>query len=146
MNVVERLTTKSFRLKVKQYRAVLDFVTDLQDGMLASDKSQQALATALNRSRSWISKVFRKKPNLTFFTAVELADAVGFDLRVSLTRKSEDLDATTRTFEASVVEVAPLQSGASAVSAENVVYLPFPSRASAPPVVDEGCARREVVA
>lgn len=78
-------TKKAFRLGVRQHRLVLDYVTALQDLMNQAALNQQQLADALGKSRAWISKIFRRKPNLTFFTAVELADAVGCDVEIVLT-------------------------------------------------------------
>lgn len=131
MKLIEKLGTKTFQLRVKQHRAVLDFVTDMQEAMLRSDMSQQALATALNKSRSWVSKVFRKKPNLTFFTAVEMADAVGLDVTVSLVeRGAGEKRAGAPTFEV----------------VGNVHFLPFAFPAHAPPgPVDDIPALQEAV-
>jgi hypothetical protein len=88
MSLTQRLTTKAFRLRVKQHAAVLDFVTELEDAMSSRNMTQGALASVLDKSRAWVSKVLRRKPNLTFFTAVELADAVGMDMKISLTDRT----------------------------------------------------------
>jgi ribosome-binding protein aMBF1 (putative translation factor) len=75
---------RKFRLGVRQYRAVLDFVTAVEEEMERSQMRPTDLARKLKKSRSWVSKIFRTKPNLTFFTAVELADALGKDLYTEL--------------------------------------------------------------
>jgi transcriptional regulator with XRE-family HTH domain len=87
-------TSKGFRLEVKQHAAVLDYVTAIEDEMNRRSMTQQALATLLNKSRAWISKVLRKKPNLTFFTAVEIADALNMDVRVEVTPRSVEAEET----------------------------------------------------
>lgn len=80
-SIAERLRRNpKLPLSVKQFRAVLEFTTALEDEMNRKDVSQSALAERLEKTRSWISKVFRRKPNLTFFTAVELADALDMDV------------------------------------------------------------------
>jgi transcriptional regulator with XRE-family HTH domain len=84
MKLADRLKTKQFQLRVKQHEAVIDYVTGIEDVMKERELSQQGLATMLSKSRAWISKILRKKPNLTFFTAVEIADALGLKLRIDL--------------------------------------------------------------
>ena len=92
-NTIADLNSKLFRLKVKQHAAVLEFTDSLEERMAERNVSQQQLATILGKTRSWISKVFRRKPNLTFFTAVELADAVGLDLHIEVVERQTLLPA-----------------------------------------------------
>lgn len=80
--LAERVRSEEFRNGVRQYRVVLDFVTDLENEMRRQNVKQIGLADKLGKTRAWISKIFRKKPNLTFFTAVELANALGMDVQV----------------------------------------------------------------
>lgn len=84
MKLAERLKTKKFKLQMKQHAVVLDYVTAIEDAMRARAISQSALATLLHKSRAWVSKVLRQQPNLTFFTAVEIADALGLKLRIEV--------------------------------------------------------------
>ncbi len=81
---IAALKTKRFRLGVKQHALVLDFTDGIEHHLNDRGLSQQALATRLGKSRSWISKVLRKKPNLTFFTAVELADALELEVHLDV--------------------------------------------------------------
>lgn len=85
-SLLERLGTKRFRLGVKQHALVLEFTTAAEDAMNASGITQSDLAKRLGKSRSWVSKIFRRKPNLTFFTAVEVADALEMDVEIRATR------------------------------------------------------------
>lgn len=73
------------RKSVGRHRAVLDFTTAVEDSMREQKLSQKELAKRLGKSASWISQVLRKPPNLTFFTAYNLADALGLDITVSVT-------------------------------------------------------------
>jgi transcriptional regulator with XRE-family HTH domain len=82
--LAERLKGKKFALGVKQHAAVLEYTTAIEDEMNARSMSQQQLADLLGKSRNWVWKILRKKPNLTFFTAVEVADALGLDLDVNV--------------------------------------------------------------
>jgi transcriptional regulator with XRE-family HTH domain len=76
-----------FELEVKQFECVLDYVTAVEQAMEAKQVTQSALAKTLGKTRSWVSKILRKKPNLTFFTAVELADALEMDVEVRVVNR-----------------------------------------------------------
>jgi hypothetical protein len=78
----DRVQSLEFRNGVRQHRVVLDFLTDLENQMRRQQVKQVGLAEKIGKTRAWVSKVFRRKPNLTFFTAVELADALGMDVQV----------------------------------------------------------------
>jgi transcriptional regulator with XRE-family HTH domain len=85
--LAERVADPAFQFHVKQYRAVLDFLTDIEDEMRAQKMKRSSLAEALGKTRAWISKVFRTQPNLTFFTAVQLADALDMDVEVHAVKR-----------------------------------------------------------
>ena len=78
--LADRLKSPTLRRAVKQRRLVLDFTTAIEDELVRRDMNMSAFAKVLGKSRAWVSKVFRQEPNLTFFTAVELADAVDMDV------------------------------------------------------------------
>lgn len=81
--LAERVNDPEFQSGVRRHRAVLDFVTAIEDEMRARKITRAMLAERLGgKSRSWLSKIFRQKPNLTFFTAVDIADALGMDVEV----------------------------------------------------------------
>jgi transcriptional regulator with XRE-family HTH domain len=40
------------------------------------------IAKKMNKSRSWVSQLFNKKPNISLYKMVEIADAVGIDLEI----------------------------------------------------------------
>lgn len=78
--LANRLRSPTLRRAVKQRRLVLDFTTAIEDEISRRDMNMSAFAKLIGKSRAWVSKVFRQEPNLTFFTAVELADAVDMDV------------------------------------------------------------------
>lgn len=80
--LADLVSTPAFALEVKQFECVLDYVTAVEQAMEAKQVTQSALARVLGKSRAWVSKVLGKKRNLTFFTAVELADALEMDVQV----------------------------------------------------------------
>jgi hypothetical protein len=84
MNALEKEKRRKFRLGVRKFQPVIDFVTAIEDEMRRREIRPSELADKLRKSRAWVSKVFRQKPNLTFFTAVELADALDLDVRVEV--------------------------------------------------------------
>ena len=90
MKMNERLQSEEFQLRVKQHAAVLDYVTCIENALREQRMTQQGLAGLLQKSRAWVSKVIRKKPNLTFFTAVEIADALGMDVRIHLEKRAPE--------------------------------------------------------
>lgn len=78
----ERIREPGFDKGVRKYRVVLDFVTDIEDEMRRRKIKPSGLAALLGKSRAWVSKVMNKQPNLTFFTAYDIADALNMDLEV----------------------------------------------------------------
>jgi hypothetical protein len=40
-----------------------------------------------------VSRIFRRQPNLTFFTAVELADVLDMDIKIEVIPRREHLSA-----------------------------------------------------
>lgn len=80
--LAERLQSPGVRLGVKQFRLVLEFATAIEDELLRRRMKKSAFAIVLGKSKAWVSKVLRKKQNLTFFTAVEIADALDMDVKI----------------------------------------------------------------
>lgn len=64
----ERLKTKKFKLSVKQHMLVLDLLTAIEEITKKEDVSRDC--------KSW--------PQLTFFSAVRMADALNLDIEVRL--------------------------------------------------------------
>ncbi len=101
-----------FELEVKQFECVLDFVTAVEQAMEARQITQSALARALGKSRAWVSKVLRKKRNLTFFTAVEIADALEMDVRLRVVnRAGNDVIAFERASEIRMAAGPSVEAG-----------------------------------
>ena len=97
---------QKFRLGVRQHRAVLDFVTAIEDEMRERAILPSELAVRLGKSRSWISKIFRTKPNLTFFTAVEIADALKLDFNAGLRSRGSSAALVSAPSHAAVIDSA----------------------------------------
>lgn len=87
--LAERLKSPTLRREVKQRRLVLELTTAIEDELNRRDMSMTALAALLGRSKALISRIFRRQPNLTFFTAVELADALDMDIKLSVVPRRE---------------------------------------------------------
>lgn len=83
-SLADRLKSPAVRLGVKQYGLVLEYTTAIEDELRRRGMKASAFAAVLGKSRAWISKVLRKKQNLTFFTAVKIADALDMDVRIHL--------------------------------------------------------------
>lgn len=84
----ELVSTPGFAVEVKQFECVLEYVTAVEQAMEAKRVTQSALARKLGKTRAWVSKVLGKKRNLTFFTAVELADALDLDVQVRVVSRA----------------------------------------------------------
>lgn len=88
-SLAERLKSPTLRRTVKQRRLVLDVTTSIEDELNRRSMSMTALAKALGKSRALISRIFRRQPNLTFFTAVELADVLDMEIKVEVVPRRE---------------------------------------------------------
>ena len=125
-----------FDLEVKQFECVLEYVTAVEHAMEAKQVTQSALARILGKTRAWVSKVLGKKRNLTFFTAVELADALEMDVQVRVvSRAGSQLHVLDRSSE--YFMPPPPSAGAEGWSAAGVemrfvteaTVIPFPRAA-----------------
>ncbi len=82
--LAERLKSPTLRRSIKQRRLVLDVTTALEDELERRKMSLTAFAKALGKSKALVSRIFRRQPNLTFFTAIELADTLDMDIKVEV--------------------------------------------------------------
>ena len=71
-------------LGVRQHAATVTFATQVELAMRDRGIRKKDLAAIIGKTRAWISKVLHGPRNLTFFTAVELADAIGYDLDIKV--------------------------------------------------------------
>lgn len=92
--LAERLKSPTLRRSIKQRRLVLDVTTALEDELERRKMSLTAFAKALGKSKALVSRLFRQQPNMTFFTAVELADTLDMDIKVEV---------VARRFESNVI-------------------------------------------
>jgi plasmid maintenance system antidote protein VapI len=125
-----------FDLEVRQFECVLDYVTAIEQAMQAKHVTQSALARTLGKTRAWVSKVLGKKRNLTFFTAVELADALEMDVQVRVVSRAASqlhvLDRLTRSFTVeapSALEVGWSSAGVQMHPISGATVVPFPRAA-----------------
>ncbi len=72
------------RLAIKQHRLTLDITQQLADAMERTGLTVTKLAGQLRKSKAWISKMIHGGRNLTLFTIVEAADALGCEVSVQL--------------------------------------------------------------
>jgi transcriptional regulator with XRE-family HTH domain len=70
------------KLGAKQHKVTLDVMEGLRGLMKRKNVKQTDLAGRLGKTRAWISKLLHGGQNVTLFTVVEMADALGFDVRV----------------------------------------------------------------
>lgn len=87
--LAERLKNPAMRRAIKQRRLVLDITTSIEDELNRRGMSMTAFAKALGKSKALVSRIFRQQPNLTLFTAVELADALDMDIQVEVVPRHE---------------------------------------------------------
>ena len=87
--LAERLKSPTLRRTVKQRRLVLDITTAIEDELNRRKMSMTAFAKALGKSKALVSRVFRRQPNMTFFTAVEFADVLDMDIKVGVVPRRE---------------------------------------------------------
>jgi len=87
--LAERLKSPTLRRTVKQRRMVLDVTTALEDELNRRNMSMTSFAKLLGKSKALVSRIFRRQPNLTFFTAVELADVLDMDIKIEVIPRRE---------------------------------------------------------
>ncbi len=87
VTLADRLKSPTLRRAVMQRRLVLDGTTAREDELNRREMSMTAFAKALGKSKALVSRIFRRQPNLTFFTAVELADVLDMDVEVAVVRR-----------------------------------------------------------
>lgn len=66
----------------KAWGIINDFYNLALTYMEENNISQAELARRINKSRSAISQMFRKTPNISIKRMVEIADAIGFDINI----------------------------------------------------------------
>ena len=67
----------------KAWEVINDFYNLALTYMEVNNISQAELARRLNKSRSAISQMFRKTPNISIKRMVEIADAIGFNFNLN---------------------------------------------------------------
>ncbi len=80
----EKKADPKFQLLVRQHAATLALANALEKAMQRCGLTQAQLARKLGKSPAWISKLLHGGGNVTLFTAVEVAEAVGAEVLVSV--------------------------------------------------------------
>lgn len=134
--LADLVTAPGFDLQVKQFECVLDYITAIEQAMEAKQVTQSALARTLGKTRAWVSKVLGKKRNLTFFTAVELADALELDVRVRVVGRAasqlhvlDRLTGSCTVAAPSAGETGWTSAGVQMRSLSQATVIPFPRAA-----------------
>lgn len=92
-------------LGLKQHTVTLDLAEKIASAMKARRIRATDLAGKLGKSRAWISKLLHGGRNTTLFTAVEVADALGYDLTIDLVPRVTMAQPTNLQREASSVSL-----------------------------------------
>jgi transcriptional regulator with XRE-family HTH domain len=76
----------------KAWNLIHDFYHLILTRMEEKRISRSDLAKQLNRSKSSVSQMFNKTPNITVTKMVEIADVVGLDLKIVDKEKQKELE------------------------------------------------------
>ncbi len=89
---IEEIFSEEPSVNQKAWGIINDFYHFILSRMEKEGISQADLAKRLGRSRSAISQMFNKTPNLTVKKMVEIADSIGLDLTVIPTELKKEID------------------------------------------------------
>lgn len=93
----DRKNDPKYQLLLKQNQAAFMATHAIEEALERKNINQSGLATTLGKSRSWISKLLAGGQNLTIFTLVAVADALGMDVQVRLVdRPAKDTEEPVR--------------------------------------------------
>src|SRR5258706_140745 len=83
-------------LRIKQRQVAMRFGDQVEKLLKSTNQKRADLARKLGKSRAWVTKLLFGPRNLTLFTAVEVADALGCDVELHLSpREAESTVACT---------------------------------------------------
>ena len=95
---IEEIFSEEPSANQKAWGIINDFYHFMLSHMEKEGISKADLANRLGRSRSAISQMFNKNPNLTVKKMVEIADAVGLDLTVMPTELKQEIGKRTEKY------------------------------------------------
>ena len=84
--------------------AKVDFATTIDKAIREKNLTRKDFASSIGASPAWVTKVLRGDVNLTIETMAKLAKAVGWELRVSVSKPLEKSVTNTRTFSTQCLE------------------------------------------
>lgn len=125
----------------KAWGLIHDFYHALITYMGKNNISRSDLATRMNKSRSAISQLFNKTPNITLKKMVEIADALDQNLKLNFETKNsvmEEIDG--RAVKASFVGVESLDNSAPIDATNNVIPFRRANGDNRLPVADAAAA------
>lgn len=88
---IERIFSKEPSMNQKAWGIINDFYHLILSRMENEGISKADLAKRLGRTRSAISQMFNKNPNLTIKKMVEIADSIGLDLTIIPTELKKEI-------------------------------------------------------
>jgi transcriptional regulator with XRE-family HTH domain len=88
---IEKIFSEEPSINQKAWGIINDFYHLILSRMENEGISKSDLAKRLGRTRSAISQMFNKNPNLTIKKMVEIADAIGLDLSIIPTELKKEL-------------------------------------------------------
>ena len=84
--------------------AKVDFATTIDKAIREKHWTRKDFASAIDASPAWVTKVLRGDVNLTIETMAKLAMAVGWELRIAVSKPIEKSVTNTRTFSTQCLE------------------------------------------
>ncbi len=94
--------------KEKAWGLIHDFYNDILTFMETKNIKKAGLAAKLNISRPAVSKMFNETPNISIKKMVELADAVGIDIKIQCepihSEEFELIGLFSKTFKKDIIE------------------------------------------
>jgi transcriptional regulator with XRE-family HTH domain len=88
---IEKIFSEEPSINQKAWGIINDFYHLILSGMEKEGINKSDLAKRLGRTRSAISQMFNKNPNLTIKKMVEIADSVGLDLAIIPTELKKEI-------------------------------------------------------
>jgi plasmid maintenance system antidote protein VapI len=79
-------------LRIRQRQVAMHFGDQVEKLLKAAKLKRVDLAKKLGKSRAWVTKLLFGPRNLTLFTAVEVADALGCDVELHLAPRQSAVD------------------------------------------------------
>lgn len=96
LHEIDEIFSKEPSLNQKAWGLINDFYHSILSRMENEDISRADLAKRLGKSRSAISQMFNKNPNLTIKKMVEIADSIGLDITIVPTEIKKEIDKKTK--------------------------------------------------